>query len=89
MVLTGLSAFPFIHNRFDNLSKISLVHVPVFITVGTEDTLTPPEMANVLFRHANQPKQLYLVPGADHNGIVAVGGQALERQVSAFINSVH
>jgi uncharacterized protein len=87
-----LRAFPlslFIHNRFDNLSKISSVHVPVLITVGTEDTLTPPEMANALFRHANQPKQLYLVPGADHNGIVRVDGQALESQISGFINSVH
>jgi fermentation-respiration switch protein FrsA (DUF1100 family) len=87
-----LRAFPlslFIHNRFDNLSKISSVHVPVFITVGTEDTLTPPEMATALFQHANQPKQLYLVPGADHNGIVRVGGQALENQISGFINNAH
>jgi uncharacterized protein len=87
-----LRAFPlslFIHNRFDNLSKIGSVHVPVFITVGTEDTLTPPEMAHALFQHANQPKQLYLVPGADHNGIVGVGGQALEKQISAFMSSVH
>jgi pimeloyl-ACP methyl ester carboxylesterase len=87
-----LRAFPlsiFVHNRFDNLSKVGAVHVPVFITVGTEDTLTPPEMANALFRHANQPKQLYLVPGADHNGIVGVGGQALENQISGFIEGIH
>jgi hypothetical protein len=87
-----LRVFPlslFIHNRFDNLSKIGVVHVPVFITVGTEDTLTPPKMAQALFQHANQPKQLYLVPGADHNGIVSVGGKALENQISAFIGNVH
>ena len=87
-----LRVFPvslFIHNRFDNLSKIGSVHVPVFITVGTEDAETPPEMANALFQHANQPKQLYLVPKADHNGIVRVGGQALENQISGFIDSVH
>jgi fermentation-respiration switch protein FrsA (DUF1100 family) len=85
-----LRAFPLslvVHNRFDNLSKIGSVHVPVFITVGTEDTLTPPEMAKALFRDANQPKQLYLVPGADHNGIVGTGGQTLENQMSAFIES--
>jgi fermentation-respiration switch protein FrsA (DUF1100 family) len=87
-----LRAFPlslFIHNRFDNLSKIGSVRVPVFITVGTEDTLTPPDMAAALFQRANQPRQLYLVRGADHNGIVSVGGQALESQISGFINSVH
>src|SRR5277367_563641 len=54
----------FVHNRFDNLSKIDSVRVPVFITVGTEDTQTPAEMAKALFQNANQPKQLYLVRGA-------------------------
>ncbi len=86
-----LRAFPlslFIHNRFDNLSKISSVHVPLFITVGTEDTVTPPQMAHALFQSANQPKQLYLVPGADHNGIVTAGGQTLESHIRGFIDSV-
>jgi hypothetical protein len=87
-----LRAFPlsiFVHNRFDNLSKIGLVHVPVFITVGTEDTLTPPEMAKALFQRANQPKQLYLVPGAGHNDIVEIGGETLENQISEFIDGIH
>jgi fermentation-respiration switch protein FrsA (DUF1100 family) len=87
-----LRLFPlslFIHNRFDNLSKISSVRVPVFITVGTSDTLTPPAMANALFQLANQPKRLYLVPGADHNGIVMIGGQKLESQISGFIGNIH
>jgi len=86
-----LRAFPlslFVHNRFDNLSKIGSVHVPVFITVGAEDTLTPPEMGKALFQHANQPKELYLVPGADHNGIVGIGGQQLENQISGFIDGI-
>jgi fermentation-respiration switch protein FrsA (DUF1100 family) len=61
----------------------------VFITVGTEDTLTPPAMATALFARANQPKQLYLVPGADHNGIVTIGGQELENRIRAFIGSIH
>jgi hypothetical protein len=46
-------------------------------------------MAKTLFQHANQPKELYLVPGADHNGIVGIGGQKLENQISGFIDSIH
>jgi pimeloyl-ACP methyl ester carboxylesterase len=79
---------PFIHNRFDNLSKISSVHVPLFITVGTEDTVTPSQMAHALFQSANQPKQLYRVPGAGHDGIVKVGGEALESHIREFIDSI-
>jgi fermentation-respiration switch protein FrsA (DUF1100 family) len=87
-----LRAFPlslFIHNRFDNLSKINSVRVPVFLTVGSDDTLTPPEMTIALFQHANHPKRLYLIPGADHNGIVAGGGQALEQQITGFLIHIH
>jgi len=65
------------------------VRVPVFITVGTDDTLTPPAMANALFQHAHQPKRLYFVPGADHNGIVMIGGQGLESLMNGFIGNIH
>lgn len=83
-----LRAFPlslFVHNCFDNLSKIGSVHIPVFITVGSEDTLTPPQMAAALFQRAHQPKRIYVVPRAGHNDIVEVGGEALKNQLSVFI----
>jgi uncharacterized protein len=69
------------HNRFDNLSEIGAVHIPVFIAVGSEDRLTPPAMAQALFQNANEPKRLYVSPGADHNNILEVGLGALEKQI--------
>lgn len=54
--------------------------MPVFLTVGAEDDLTPPVMAQALFENANQPKHLYLAPGANHNDIMAIGGQMLEER---------
>ena len=78
------------HNKFDNLSKIDSVHVPVFIAVGTADDLTIPSMAQALFQKANEPKRLYLSPGAGHNTVWEIGGQALQDQISAFIQeTVH
>jgi uncharacterized protein len=78
-----------LHNQLDNLSRIDAVHIPLFIAVGTADTLTPPAMAQALFQKANAPKQLVVVPGAEHNGIMAVGGQRLEDQIGAFIQTIH
>jgi uncharacterized protein len=75
-------------NHFDNLSRISDVHVPVLIMVGTDDRLTPPSMSQALFRKANQPKQIYLQPGAGHEDMVDMGGQKLEDQMRAFIRSL-
>jgi uncharacterized protein len=76
------------HNRFDNLSKIDAVRIPVFIAVGTADTLTPPAMAQALVQKANEPKWFYLSPGADHNDVMSTGVTALEAQISAFLQTV-
>jgi uncharacterized protein len=86
-----LRAFPltlFSHNQFKNLSKMDSVRVPVLIAVGKEDQLTPPWMAQALFQKANQPKRLYLTPGAEHNDIFKVGGQGLETQISDFLQTL-
>jgi fermentation-respiration switch protein FrsA (DUF1100 family) len=76
------------HNRFDNLSKMDAVHIPVFIAVGTADRLTPPAMAQALFQKANEPKQLYRSPGADHNDVMSNGAMALEAQIRAFLQTL-
>jgi prepilin-type processing-associated H-X9-DG protein len=72
------------HNKFDNLSKIGDVLVPLFIAVGDHDTLTPSSMAQALMEKANEPKHLYIVPGPDHNGMFQVGQQELVGQISNF-----
>lgn len=40
------------HNKFDNLSTIDSVHVPVLIAVGRSVDLTPPTMAHALYQRA-------------------------------------
>jgi len=78
-----------VRNPFDNLSKIGAVRVPVLITVGSEDRIAPPAMSQALFQKANQPKHLYIQPGAGHNHLVDIGGKALEAQIGTFIQSLH
>jgi fermentation-respiration switch protein FrsA (DUF1100 family) len=76
------------HNRFDNFSKMDAVQLPVFIAVGTADRLTPPAMAQALFQRANEPKQLYLSPGVDHDEMMSTGLTALEAQIRAFLQTI-
>lgn len=64
------------------------VHIPVFISVGTADRLTPPAMAQALFARSNQPKRLYLSPGADHDDVMDTGVNMLEAQIRAFIQTI-
>jgi fermentation-respiration switch protein FrsA (DUF1100 family) len=76
------------HNRFDNLSKMDSIHVPVFIAVGDSDRLTPPSMAQALFQSANGPKRVYVSQGADHDDIMSTNVNTLEAQISAFIQTI-
>ncbi len=75
-----------LRTHFANLSKISSVHAPVLIVSGTSDALTPSRMAEEIFARGNDPKQLYLVPGAGHDDLVEVGGSALTERLREFIS---
>jgi fermentation-respiration switch protein FrsA (DUF1100 family) len=54
-------------NRFDNLGKIGKCQGPVFFAHGTADRIVPYVLGQRLFAAANEPKELFTVPGADHN----------------------
>jgi fermentation-respiration switch protein FrsA (DUF1100 family) len=64
------------------------VHAPLFMAVGDDDTLTPPAMARALMEKANAPKRLYIVPGADHNGMFQVGQPELVGQITKFVHGL-
>jgi fermentation-respiration switch protein FrsA (DUF1100 family) len=53
---------------FDNLATVAQLDVPYLITHGTEDTYIMPEHSERVFEAANEPKELYYVPGATHGG---------------------
>jgi len=74
-----------LRTHFDNQSKVSSVKAPLLIVSGTADTLTPTWMADKIFARANQPKQLYLVPGAGHNDLLSVGGSGLSEELRKFV----
>ena len=76
---------PFLRTHFDNLVKIDSVGSPVLVVVGTEDILTPRWMAERIFARANEPKQLYEVPGAGHNDLLTKGGDALTEVLRKFV----
>jgi fermentation-respiration switch protein FrsA (DUF1100 family) len=76
-------------NPMNNLAKIGAVHIPAFLTVGSEDMLTPPAMAQALLARANEPKRLFIVPGADHNAMFQIGVQDMTDQMRTFLQTIH
>lgn len=55
--------------RFDTLSKMRDIHVPVIITHGTRDSIVPFHMGERLFQAANEPKRFVRVDGAGHHNL--------------------
>jgi uncharacterized protein len=57
--------------------------------IASRDRLTPPAMAQALFQKANEPKQLYLSPGANHDDMMSTGVTAQIAQINEFLQTIH
>jgi pimeloyl-ACP methyl ester carboxylesterase len=71
-------------NAVSPLDAIHRVNVPIFILHGTADELIKPRYSEAVFAHANEPKELWLIPGACHSDMVDVGGDEYKRRVVEF-----
>lgn len=68
------------------IQHIRDVRAPIFIVGGEEDHWTPPAETRAMFDAANDPKDLWLVPGAAHEDLYAVAAQKYEQQVLGFFH---
>jgi len=55
-----------ISDRYDTLSRIGTLHLPLLILHGEADEVVPVEMGRAVFAAANEPKKLITFPGAPH-----------------------
>jgi uncharacterized protein len=67
------------------IDHVARVKAPLFVMSGEEDTHTTPEETRRMFERANEPKRLWMVPGAAHVDLYDVGGAEYERRVLAFL----
>lgn len=76
-------------SRFDSISKVRSLLVPVLFIHGTADLQVPAIMSQQLFAAAPEPKQLVLFPGAGHNNLAEVAGSSQYFQaVQKFVQQV-
>ncbi|MEG4118771.1 alpha/beta hydrolase [Microcoleus sp. N9_B4] len=53
--------------KFDSLTKVKLLRIPVLFAHGTADPLIPSGMSEKLYAASPEPKKILLVPNAKHN----------------------
>lgn len=78
----------FLRTKYDSLSKIKDIKVPILIMHGDKDELVPIEHGKKLFEEANQPKEFYTIPGAMHNDTHIVGGEEYFDVIRDFVNKL-
>jgi alpha-beta hydrolase superfamily lysophospholipase len=71
--------------EFDNLNKIGDLSVPLVIFQGGKDKIVPPKMAQRLYKHAREPKEICFIPNGGHSDLFQVGG---EKYKNAWIDLV-
>ena len=96
-----LPSFPFLHlavlgyelyfqTGIDTVSPVAAIAdispVPVLIIAGEGDQLIPAENGRSLYAAARDPKELWIIPGADHGGTLAAGGAAYGKRVGEFFD---
>ena len=74
---------------FNNSDKISRVTVPTFILHGQRDSLIPLWQAQRLHAACGaKSKELQIIPGADHNTLMAVAGMLYFQAVKSYVDKV-
>jgi fermentation-respiration switch protein FrsA (DUF1100 family) len=71
--------------KYDSLSKIGKLKMPLLAIHGERDELIPFDDGRVLFDAAPEPKAWYPISGAGHNDTYLAGGQAYFQRLAAFV----
>jgi alpha-beta hydrolase superfamily lysophospholipase len=74
---------------FNNLEKIREIKIPTLILHGAEDQFIPlNEAVKLQAESGARTKQLYVVPGADHNSLIVRGGAIYFETIKGFTDTV-
>jgi alpha-beta hydrolase superfamily lysophospholipase len=71
--------------RFDSLSKVPKLAVPVLYVHGAADRWVPPSMSERLHAASPAPKRLVVVEGGGHSNVSGVAFDLYQREVRAFV----
>jgi hypothetical protein len=72
-------------DRFDSLSRINSIKVPLLILHGKEDGIVPYEEGLTLYKHAHEPKKMVQFEHGNHNNLW--GYSEFSREVIHYIET--
>lgn len=74
---------------FNNKDKIENIKLPTLILHGARDTVVVPAQAETLQASSGaRNKQFFIIPGAEHDTVVKIGGALYFQTIKTFIDTV-
>jgi len=74
-----------LRDRFASIDLIARVRAPVLVIAGEHDHIIPRANSERLFAATNDPKQLLIIPGADHNDMSLLAGAQMLNAIADFL----
>lgn len=74
-----------LRTNLNSIEKIAQIHTPLLVMHGNKDRTVPLRLGKELYAAANEPKEFYEIPGADHNNTFMAGGAAYLQRVREFV----
>lgn len=74
-----------LRDRFDNAAKLPEIEAPLMVIAGSADSIVPSRLSRDLYDIANQPKELVVVEGANHNDWALLGGDQMIEEMVQFL----
>jgi uncharacterized protein len=78
---------PWVRTRYDNLTKIPRIALPLLILHGRRDPVVPFAQGEALFRNAREPKKFVAFESAGHADAFLVGGENCWNAWRALLDS--
>ncbi len=72
-------------DRYDSIGRIADLRCPILVVAGGADTIVPAGQSRRLYDAAPTPKRYVEIPGAGHNDLALLAGDALIREVLAVL----
>ncbi len=84
----GLPARWLMDVEFNLAQKVRDLHLPLLVIHGERDSIVPLALGRQVFEAAHEPKQWYVVSGAEHNDVPFIGGESYFQELDAFLHKI-
>ena len=75
-------------DRFPSIERMPQITSPALFIAGDQDRIVPASQTRALFDAARGPKELMVLPGADHNDEALAEGPDMIARIVAFVDGV-